>query len=161
MAGQIRIKLDKFVASKEQRIFKTKTAFIDELELYKLNRYLNFYFNQYNILSGKSQFTISNVIPLDVELDFPFDGEFSITYDEYDFFGRSDVYHAEYNFEKLKIAEGNNSELISGDMINFHDINMKYLTENPEKQTNLYIDRYGKSVVSYTSRFSAIKYYKK
>ena len=47
MINPIRIKLEKFVSSSEQRIFKTKTAFLKDFKIKKLNNYLNFYFNDY------------------------------------------------------------------------------------------------------------------
>jgi hypothetical protein len=47
MDKKIRIKLEKFVSGPEQRIFKTKTAFLNNKNFKKLNRYLNFYFNEY------------------------------------------------------------------------------------------------------------------
>ena len=73
MSREIRIKLEKFVGGQEQRIFKTKTGFLNNL--IPLNRYLNFYFDESST------------------------GEQTET-----FIGRTDIFHAEYNTEKLSIA---------------------------------------------------------
>ena len=156
MAHQIRIKLEKFVSGPEQRIFKTKSNFLDKIELKKLNRYLNFYFNEREFLSGKH--VGIDLIPLDRKLDFPFDSLYQKVYDQYTFLGRNDIFWGEFNSEKLKLASSKKEKLMSGDLINLHDININYLAENPNKNQNLYINRGCQSLVSNSSRNSCFKY---
>ena len=84
-----RLKLDKFVAGKEQRIFKTTT--IKE-----------------------------STNPL-------------IT--------QKDVFYGEYSSAKLVDVKTKENKLLSGDLINFHDINCDYIINRPDKTKVLSFNR--------------------
>lgn len=87
-----RLKLDKFVAGKEQRIFKTTTI--------------------------KQAIT------------------------------QKDVFYGEYSTSKLVDVKIKDNTLLSGDLINFHDINCDYITNRPDKVKVLSFNRKCKSMVS-------------
>jgi len=83
-----RLKLDKFVAGKEQRIFKTTT------------------------IRKKTNST------------------------------QKDVFYGEYSTNKLFDIKLNEKQLLlSGDLINFHDINCDYIMNRPDKSTVLNFNR--------------------
>jgi hypothetical protein len=109
-----RLKLEKIVTGPEQRIFKTNTqAWVD--------------------IPGDRT-------PLDTKLDFPLiDGVKTITPKH------NDVYFAEYNSTKVidlktKNSENNKNIMVSGNLINFHDINVDYIVNQPGKYSHLTID---------------------
>ena len=124
MSKQIRIKLEKFVSGPEQRIFKTKTKFLED-NLNYLNTYLNFYLETDPYKDSAHQ--LSAII------------------------GRTDIYLGEYNTNKLYNAKANNIKILTGDLINFHDVSIQYLTHNPKKENKITYNRYGKSMVSTAS----------
>ena len=84
-----RLKLDKFIAGKEQRIFKTTTIKEETLPL--------------------------------------------IT--------QKDIFYGEYSTDKLNSVKLDSNVLLSGDLINFHDINCDYLINRPDKINVLNFNR--------------------